>query len=65
MPESCPPGMYFNEDPLCEPCPTEGDVPSGCNLKPEPEPEPEPLPNINNTTNHGNATIISINNAIA
>jgi hypothetical protein len=84
MPENCPPGMYINEDPLCEPCPTEGDVPSECTAsepvpqpepepesEPQPEPEPEPVPapepkpNLNNTTNSGNATIITINNAIA
>jgi hypothetical protein len=66
MPENCPPGMYVSEDPLCEPCPTEGDVPSECAAsEPEPEPEPEPLPNVNNTTNPGNATFITINNAIA
>ena len=78
MPENCPPGMYINEDPLCEPCPTEGDGPNECTA-PEPEPEPlpqpgpepepvtqpEPLPNLNNTTNPGNASIITINNAIA
>jgi hypothetical protein len=76
MPENCPPGMYINEDPLCDPCPTEGDVPNECTIsEPEPEPEPEPqpqpqpqpqpLPNLNNTTSPGNATIITINNAIA
>jgi hypothetical protein len=86
MPENCPPGMYINEDPLCEPCPTVGEVPSECTApepelvtQPEPEPEPEPvtqpepepvtqpepLPNLNNTTNPGNASIITINNAIA
>lgn len=72
MPENCPPGTYINEDPLCEPCPTEGDVPNECTVsEPEPEPEPEPqpqsqpLPNLNNTTSPGNATIITINNAIA
>jgi hypothetical protein len=64
MPENCPPGMYVDEDPLCEPCPTEGDVPSECTAS-EPEPEPEPLPNVNNTTNPGNATFITINNALA
>jgi len=74
MPEECPPGMYINEDPLCEPCPIEGDIPSECispepepqpQPEPEPEPEPEPIPDVNNTTNPGNATIVTINNAIA
>lgn len=68
MPEECPPGMYINEDPLCEPCPIEGDIPSECispEPGPEPEPEPEPIPDVNNTTSPGNATIITINNAIA
>jgi hypothetical protein len=74
MPENCPPGTYINEDPLCEPCPTEGDIPGECAAsgpepqpqpEPEPEPQPQPLPNLNNTTNPGNATIVTINNAIA
>jgi hypothetical protein len=64
MPENCPPGMYINEDPICEPCPTEGDVPNECTVS-EPQPQPQPLPNPNNTTSPGNATIITINNAIA
>jgi hypothetical protein len=68
MPENCPPGMYINEDPLCEPCPTEGDVLNECTVsepEPQPQPQPQPLPNLNNTTSPGNATIITINNAIA
>ena len=49
MPETCSPGTYINEDPLCEPCPTEGDIPSECTAPqlqaeqgPETEAEPEP-----------------------
>jgi hypothetical protein len=60
--------MYINEDPLCDPCPTEGDVPNECTVsEPEsqPQPQPQPLPNLNNTTSPRNATIITINNAIA
>jgi hypothetical protein len=74
MPESCPPGMYINEDPLCELCPLEGNIPEECTaseaepepqLKPEPQSEPEPQPNADNTTSPGNTTFVTINNAIA
>ena len=70
MPEACPPGTYIDEDPLCEPCPTEGQIPDEC-IEPEPEPEPQPEPepgpqlDVNNTTQPGNTTIVTINNAIA
>ena len=76
MPEECPPGMYIDEDPLCEPCPTEGQIPDEC-IVPEPQPEPQPeqqpetepqpgpQPEVNNTTQPGNTTIVTINNAIA
>jgi hypothetical protein len=30
MPEECSPGRYIDEDPLCEPCPTEGQIPYDC-----------------------------------
>jgi hypothetical protein len=30
MPEECSPGSYIDEDPLCEPCPTEGQIPYDC-----------------------------------
>lgn len=69
MPEECPSGMYIDEDPLCEPCPTEGQIPDECIMPPEPQPEPEPQPGpqpeLNNTTQPGNTTIVTINNAIA
>ena len=77
MPEECPPGTYIDEDPLCEPCPTEGQIPEECvqpdeieQPEPEPEPEPEPVPLTNDTTTtnqsgNGNATFVTINNAIA
>ena len=36
------PSWYvLNEDPLCEPCPTEGDIPSECTA-PQPQVEQEP-----------------------
>src|SRR5919106_1703141 len=74
MPEVCPPGMYIDEDPLCEPCPTEGQIPEECDQPEEieqpsqPEPEPAPLTNETATTNqtgNGNTTFVTINNAIA
>ena len=74
MPEECPPGMYIDEDPLCEPCPTEGQIPEECDQPEEieqpsqPEPEPAPLTNETATTNqtgNGNTTFVTINNAIA
>ena len=68
IPESCPPGMYIDEDPLCEPCPLEGDIPEECTAsEPEPEPQQEPEPQLNadNTTRPGNTTFVTINNAIA
>lgn len=76
MPEECPPGTYVDEDPLCEPCPTEGQIPEECDQPDEieqpsqPEPEPAPLTNGNittttNQTGNGNATFVTINNAIA
>lgn len=30
MPEACPPGTYIDEDPLCIPCPTSGQIPDKC-----------------------------------
>jgi hypothetical protein len=30
MPEECSPGKYIDEDPLCQPCPTEGQIPDDC-----------------------------------
>jgi hypothetical protein len=74
MPESCPFGMYIDEDPFCEPCPKEGDIPEECSAsgpqpqpqpQPEPEPEPEPEPNKDNTTRPGNTTVVTFNYAIA
>ena len=62
MPESCPSGMYIDEDPLCEPCPIEGDIPEECTAS---GPEPEPQPNGDNTTRPGNTTVVTFNNAIA
>jgi hypothetical protein len=62
MPEECPPGTYIDEDPLCEPCPTEGQIPEGCDqsneIQPPPLPEAEPVPLTNTTTTNqtGNTT---------
>jgi hypothetical protein len=70
MPEECPPGTYIDEDPLCEPCPTEGQIPEECNQPDEiqpPQSEPEPVLLTNGTTTNqtGNTTFVTINNAIA
>ena len=76
MPAECPPGTYIDEDPLCEPCPTEGQIPEACvrpdeipQPQPEPEAEPEaeptPLTNETNANQTGNTTFVTINNAIA
>jgi hypothetical protein len=46
MPEECSPGKYIDEDPLCQPCPTEGQIPDDCiqseNKAAQSEPQPEP-----------------------
>ena len=46
MPEECSPGKYIDEDPLCQPCPTEGQIPDDCiqseNKVAQSEPQPEP-----------------------
>lgn len=53
MPKECPPGTYIDEDPLCEPCPTEGQIPEECNQLAKKEP-PKPalgaVPQSNETT---------------
>jgi hypothetical protein len=55
MPKECPPGTYIDEDPLCEPCPTEGQMngPEECNQLAEKKPPKPPLgavPQPNETT---------------
>jgi hypothetical protein len=65
MPDSCPFGMYIDEDPFCEPCPIEGDIPEECSAGPQPQPESEPEPNVDNTTKPDNTTVVIFNNAIA
>ena len=61
MPEECPPGTYIDEDPLCEPCPSEGQIPEECNQldqKKPPKPALGAIPLTNETTanQNGNTT---------
>lgn len=61
MPKECPAGTYIDEDPLCEPCPTERQIPDECNQldevkPPTPAPEAVPLPNETITNQNGNTT---------
>jgi len=68
MPEKCPPGTYIDEDPFCEPCPSEGQIPEECDqlvkIQP-PAPIEEPFSNETSTDPTGNTTFVTINNAIA